>query len=99
MNNKAGLRRTLAWLFTLLTLASVAAGLSIVGFIWASPGETGPWGMWDTGGEPGYEGPFRELATIVVTLPMILVVLGFGSVTPRLWRDIDRRAGTGAEGK
>jgi hypothetical protein len=27
------------------------------------------------------------------------VVLGFGSVTPRLWRDIDRRAGTGAEGK
>lgn len=99
MNNKARLRWTLAWLFTLLTLAFVATGLAIVGLTLASPGETGPWGMSDTGGEPGYAEPFRGLATIAVSLPMILAVLGFGSVAPCLWRGTQRDAGTGPEGE
>jgi hypothetical protein len=99
MNNKAWRRRALAWLFTLLTLASLACGLSMVGLIWASPGETGPWGMWHTGGEGGYEGPFRTVSTILVGFPTMLAVLGFGAAARCFWRDIDRRAGTGAEGK
>jgi len=95
MNGRARLRRTLAWLFTLLALMTMAAGVAFVGLIWASPGETGPWGIWDTGGEPGYEAPFRKLATIVVSLPTILATLGFGAVARYLRSGIQRQVGAG----
>ena len=93
MNGGARLRWTLAWLFALLALATMATGLAVVGLIWASSGETGPWGIWDTGGEPGYEGLFRKAATIAVALPTILATLGFGAVARYLRGGVHRQGG------
>jgi hypothetical protein len=69
---RATFRGTLTRVFTMLAVATLAADLSIIGLIWASPAEEGPWGMWAVA-EPGYEGLARIMATVAVGIAGLLV--------------------------
>lgn len=67
MNNRRTLRRTWAWLFTLLALASLAAGSALLSSAWL--------GFGTTGGQVAV----RRLAIVVLWPPTVLAVWALGT--------------------
>jgi hypothetical protein len=87
------LRTAVAGLFTLLAVASLVAGLTLVSWAWVSPGE-GP--FWSAG-DPGSEDVIRVLALIFFGVPAAAAALAFGAAAHRLRRGV--RGGRDANGE
>ncbi len=93
INNRQTLRRTFVWLFRLLTLVLLAAGLGLIVWVWALPCD-GPFS--ECAVKPGEETLIRILALFLFGIPTTIAALAFGFAASLLSRGISREEGPGA---